>query len=311
MYNFVVRLETVNGVEYNMLQLFSNGVAVEPGAIHAGDRIGVIRRPAYTTQYRQIATGNVPNQAEITRNYDNLYAYRRGGYIVGFSDPVICGPLTPFPFVDSERPLNSGCAILPKRVSNYNLDFEYGPVTVKDKTGESWLFTPNLDSINCSYLQEHTDLHESIRLYAPKVVRQYLETPAPNQKHTFTLRNGPPNYIVILQHNQHSRYTFTFMYRDEDCPVLRNADVFDFYKMNQRAISRRNRSNFVEWIADGSPIVMKFEELGIWGPIQEWPDRFEIEFMVTANTPGDLEILYVYENFALISDHFGVKFTHI
>ena len=311
-YNFTTRTQAINGVDHYLIQLHSHGHGADIPEISFGDRIGVIRRPPYTVNaYRQIAQGNVPNQATITLNDNNRYAYRRAGYNVRFSDPIICGPLTPFPFCEGSRPLNSGCVILPKRISNYSLDMEYAPLTIKDTEGKQWLFTPTLNSVRCSYLSEHLDVHESLRLYAPKVVRQYLNAPAQDAKYRFTLRNGPPNYIVILQYGTNTRFKFTLLYRDEECPALRNAEYFSYYEMNQRAISRRNRKSITEWITDGCPLIIKWEELGIWGPIQEWPDRFEIDFMITENSPGDLEVLYVYENFALYSDHFGVKFAHI
>ena len=77
---------------------------------------------------------------------------------MAFHDPVICGPLSPFPMVENQRPLNSGSIILPKRISNYTLDFEYGPVTLSDVSDLKWLFSPTPSHVRCSFLDEHKEV---------------------------------------------------------------------------------------------------------------------------------------------------------
>jgi len=161
----------------------------------------------------------------------------------------------------------------------------------------------------CEYLTEPVEQNEEHIFHVPKFITFINANPVINVPHTHTLSNGRPQYLYI-EHDGLLR--FAINYRDDPCPVLLEADRFDFFKMFNRSIHKSSTKTFQVWLNERSPYLIRWEELGAWGQLFEDMDRLLLEFEMLEISPtcSFIDIHYVYENHYLRSSEHSTKFTY-
>jgi hypothetical protein len=203
--------------------------------------------------------------------------------------------------------------MLPKRLGNYSIEYilKQG-AQVKDlSSGETYSASQEPGSrmqIACEYMSVPPDHTEESIIKCPKFVRFRVQAPEQNKVFSHTLNHGRPTAIYI-EHDGLQK--FNFLYRGKGCPALANADRFDLFKMFNRVIPRSSPVLFQEWIDNGYPYLLRWEELANWGQIDEGMNRFNIEFesLLQTDACSEINIYFIYENQFLYSSEESTKFT--
>ena len=80
--------------------------------------------------------------------------------------------------------------------------------------------------------------------------------------------------------------------------------------MFNRCIHKTSARTFQDWVADGKPYLIRWEELGSWGTLSENQNRFLVDFEpLSVNDCTYIHVFYVYENYFLQSTENLTKFT--
>jgi len=280
--------------------------------VRAPPKISIIRDAYDESQTTWPTTACQP----IHQLYDTL-----GDRVVGatatVSDPVLCGPLSIYPEYKIARPFNSGARFLPDSLGTYELEYiiqDEFPMTLPLwKEGDpvhTFSRVPGSKmQLVCEYLKSPLDQIEKLYFGAPLTKKVSVPSPALGKVETFQLSHGRPEFILI-EHD--GLREFSFFYRDDPCPVLEVADRFSLYKMFNRCIPVRNVTKFEDWVKDGCPFLIRWEELGMWRTVTEQQERFILEFVPRAGTFTKIDVTFIYENHFLISDkERGSKFTFV
>ena len=315
-FTYTIETVQVDAVARVSLRLFEDGVRVhanKQGFSEYGTfqfvRIPEPLRTIHTAPNEN--TDDYPgyNLIESHLQYDTV-----GDRVVGVrfraSDPILCGPLSCTPQINIGRPVNNGAIMLPPRLGTYEL--EYNTLANVELTGSDqnkYTITrlPNSTvDVCCEYMGQTGDESEEHILHVPKLFKFQVQPTLTIQQHTLT--EGRPTYIYIV-HDGLKR--FGLSYRDNQCPVLIQADTFDFFKMFQRSIHETSKQNFRDWQNEGSPFLIRWEELGQWGGVQENQTRFMLDFepLEVETTCTFINVFYVYENHYLRSTEMSTKFT--
>ena len=155
-------------------------------------------------------------------------------------------------------------------------------------------------------MTQQKDQSDEHILSVPKFKQFTISAPEMNKPYIHSLTQGRPNFIYI-EHDGLKK--FGLNYRDDQCPVLLNADVFSLFKMFNRCIHKTSARTFQDWLADGRPYLIRWEELGSWGTVDENQNRFIIDFELLEGDCTFVHVYYVYENHFLQSTENATKFT--
>ena len=251
-----------------------------------------------------------PSDEALHTLYDGL-GDRIVGWTIKSSDPLLCGPLSCAPLIKVGRPIDNGAIMLPPRLGTYEINYELAPKRMTAVNGNVYNVARHKDStidVCCEYLTQPAEQNEEHIFHVPKFITFVNENPVVGVPRTHTLSNGRPQYLYI-EHDGLLR--FAINYRDDPCPVLLEADRFDFFKMFNRSIHKSSRKTFNAWIHDRSPYLIRWEELGSWGQLFEDMDRLLLEFEMLEISPtcSFVDVHYVYENHYLRSSEHSTKFT--
>jgi len=261
----------------------------------------------------QEAPGTFPNISPADYALHTLYD-GVGDRIVGptfkASDPLLCGPLSCAP-LQVGRPIDNGAIILPPRLGTYEINYALAPAQLTAVNGIDYNVVRHPDStidVCCEYLTQPAEQNEEHIFHVPKFISFTNETPVIDVPQTHTLSNGRPQYIYI-EHDGLLR--FGLNYRDDPCPILLEADQFEFFKMFNRSIHRSSTKTFKDWQNDRSPYLIRWEELGAWGQVFENMNRLLLEFEMLEISPtcSFVDVHYIYENHYLRSSDHSTKFT--
>ena len=299
-----LRLFDDEGVRLNAVQDFENG-----------DLIWFCRQPAPYAQVQTADQQNVdlyPLADEIA--FHTSYS-RIGDRVVGYnlecSDPVICGPLSCAPQIDLQRPLQSSIDILPKKIGNYLIEYNLNNAVIKDSNRD---YTYNVQEqgnlrLACEFVTCNPGELEETTVNCPQYKRFKLVNVEIGQTYRCNVDYGKPT-LIYIEHDGIEK--FNFFYRDQGCPVLSNADIFDYFKMFNRLIPKNSQVTFQSWLSDNAPILLQWQELGSWGQLDENQKRFELEFELfeKKDTLSQIDIYLIYEDYYLIANEEQTKFLY-
>jgi hypothetical protein len=309
----------INGIYTPTLQLYTNGARVdvreEEWSEHSTFqfiRMPLIVRPCFQMIY-QLETDWPQQTALVEHEAYNCLGDRVVGFTFRAADPVMCGPISPCPQINILRPCGNGAITLPPRLGNYELEMSMRTsAPMSSKNGVLMEVTRDgTIGIQCDYLgYDGVDQPEHISLNVPKFEHWMIDLSQGDTLFEKTFQYGRPQSIFISHGGDLQK--FTFNYRGTACPVLLNSDVFSMFKMFNRCAHASSTKTFKDWLSDNNPYLFRWEELGLWGQVDDGADQFTLEFEVFG--PGAeqvVDIYFIYENYYLESNDTSTKFTFL
>jgi hypothetical protein len=214
------------------------------------------------------------------------------GVITRCREPVLAGPLQPFGYIDSRRPLRDGTKFLPPRLSTYTLHYPLTQTSISDFT-VSIRGTPTM----ClEYVAAPLDPVERNYMCAP-TYEHFNFTFAEPGRQRFELRNGVPTFFIL--ESTHRVQEFNFHLNGRGAPVLLTSlHEWDHYKMTLRAMHDLATPEHHATTDYGVIAILKLEEIGLFGMLSEEQGYMELDIEVrNANVlPTDVRLTVVYEN---------------
>ena len=294
--------------------LNQNGNLIDVTELPADSMLQFVQWPGYLNPLFEFFT-NMGSFDDIIRN--NIMDYNGlGTRVVKVNcetrEPVIVGPISPFGTFDAKSPIQPRTAFLPPRLSTFNLDFKFdqGQKTMS----EDWVLEPITEaiSLHCEYLTAPGEFPEQNLLTCPLVTQVLSRTNVnASDRFRFTLLNGPPSWIYVRHGAQNTdEFRFTLESGGQKSTTLGNIDRFDQFKLIARAAHPQSTYDYDAWIKDGRPVLLKLEEIGLFGQILQWEDRQELT--LEALTPAtDIAVYAVYSHFICRDEHSYCNFSFV
>jgi len=255
-----------------------------------------------------------PGLAAATQHavWGNELGDRVVGALVRSVEPVFCGPLSPYGYVPTLRPIDSGSVMLPPRLNNFRLKMSLVEGTLTNSAGSMFdcvLDSESTEQLICEYLpfDGHDEVEKST-MYCPLFVKKSFSSVGIQKKCDMTFINGPPTFFYI-RHDPVKLKKFRIAFRDKKSHILERALPEDHFKMMNRSVHPQCSLTYSDWAQGTRGFLVRLEELGIFAPaLREWQDRCQLSFEIIelddeTVSEIDLTIYGVYEHYALRDRH--------
>ena len=151
-------------------------------------------------------------------------------------------------------------------------------------------------SLHTEFLSHAEDFPEQTVTSCPLITRVLsIEDAEVDTSYPFTAVHGVPAWIYITHNGEYRPLRFTLSVGGRKSTTLENMDHFDQFKLIARAACHYSDYQYDTWVYEKRPVLLRVEELGLFGEVSQWEDRvlFELEML---DDGVDVNVYLVYEH---------------